>query len=291
MCFASTSLTTWRGKSTWEKNQVEYGAFKWTFKCQTGGVHIHWNVSGSVHQTAPNNNLKRKSLESLKSLRWWSEALEREKKKEKKRSYFGNISFRILPCRLSLSPLFNDMLQNFVSWMPWEEEGGEIRRRGKKKTCPTPFLKISFFRQKRSSRGKPCLPDCLPRTSCCCRRGDVVVRGVEATVCGRLKPAGSRLRQINEKEGRLRAVREWSYFGFPFFGVERYSLVVSCWRRRVSWVASSSGGKKRGRGSRRRADARRSSRANWRLLPLSGGLCRLLSKCPWEQKTERNAGR
>lgn len=215
-----------------------------------------------------------------------------KKERKKRRSYFGNISFQILPCRLSLSPLFNDMLQNFVSWMHWEEEGGEIRRRGKKKTCPTPFLKISFFRQKRSSRGKPCLPDCLPRTSCCRRRGDVVVRGVEATVCGRLKLAGSRLRQINEKEGRLRAVREWSYFGFPFFGVERYSLVVSCWRRRVSWVASSSGGKKRGRGSRRRrADARRSSRANWRLLPLSGGLCRLLSKCPWEQKTERNAGR
>lgn len=171
----------------------------------------------------------------------------------------------------------------WVGCLEKKEGGGE--------TCPTPFLKISFFRQKRSSRGKPCLPDCLPRTSCCCRRGDVVVRGVEATVCGRLKPAGFRLRQINEKEGRLRAVREWSYFGFPFFGVERYSLVVSCWRRRVSWVASSSGGKKWGRGSRRRADARRSSRANWLLLPLSGGLCRLLSKCPWEQKTERNAGR
>lgn len=50
-------------------------------------------------------------------------------------------------------------------------------------------------------------------------------------VCGYSAP---RVRQINEKEGRLQSVREWSYFGFPFSGVERYSLVVSCWRRRVS---------------------------------------------------------
>lgn len=201
---------------------------------------------GSVHQTAQNNNLKRKSLESLKSLRWWSEALERKKKQK---TILETYRFESCPAgsrsALFLMTCFKTL---WVGCLEKKKEGKEEEGEGEeeKKLVQPPFLKISFFRQKRSSRGKPCLPDCLPRTSCCCRRGDVVVRGVEATVCGRLKPAGSRLQQINEKEGRLRAVREWSYFGFPFFGVERYSLVVSCWRRRVSWVASSSGGGRSG---------------------------------------------
>lgn len=79
----------------------------------------------------------------------------------KKRSYFGNISFRILPCWLSLSPLFNDMLQNFVSWMPWEEEGGEIRRRGKKKNLSNPLFKDFLLQTKKELTGQA-LPAWLP---------------------------------------------------------------------------------------------------------------------------------
>lgn len=40
--------------------------------------------------------------------------------------------------------------------------------------------------------------------------------------------------KFNEKERSFQAVSQWSYFGFPLSGVERYSLVVSCSRRRVS---------------------------------------------------------
>lgn len=136
VCFASTSLTTWRGKSTWGKNQVEYGAFKWTFKCQTGGVHSHWNVSvgACIRQLQTTTSHARVSSPS----KVFADEVKRSRERKKKKNYFGNISFRILPCWLSLSPVFNDMLQNFVSWMPWEEEGGERRRRGREKKLVQP---------------------------------------------------------------------------------------------------------------------------------------------------------
>lgn len=158
-------------------------------------------------------------------------------------SYFGACRFKSCPAG-SLSPL-NDMLLNFgeLDEHVWEgdddgdEDEEEEEGEGEGKTVQ-PLLKISFFIKKRSRIGQA-LPACLAAPLLLPAALETS-SGVEATggraqsaacVCGYSAP---RVRQINEKEGRLQSVREWSYFGFPFSGVERYSLVVSCWRRRVS---------------------------------------------------------
>lgn len=158
-------------------------------------------------------------------------------------SYFGACRFKSCPAG-SLSPL-NDMLLNFgeLDEHVWEgnDDDGDEDEEEEGKTVQ-PLLKISFFIKKRSHIGQA-LPACLPA----CLAAPLLLpaavetsSGVEATG-GRAQSAvcvwgysAPRVRQINEKEGRLQSVREWSYFGFPFSGVERYSLVVSCWRRRVS---------------------------------------------------------
>lgn len=53
-----------------------------------------------------------------------------------------------------------------------------------------------------------------------------------------IKPL-SVLRSFNEKEGSAQSRSKWSYVAFPLFGVEWYSVVVFCSRRRVSWTLSS----------------------------------------------------
>lgn len=49
-----------------------------------------------------------------------------------------------------------------------------------------------------------------------------------------LTPLSRLLREIHEKKGSVSSVSQWSYVGFPCFGVERYSSVVLFWKRRVS---------------------------------------------------------
>lgn len=156
-------------------------------------------------------------------------------------SYFGACRFKSCPAG-SLSPL-NDMLLNFgeLDEHVWEgdddgdeEEEEEGEEEGK---TVQPLLKSSFFIRKKRLHIGQALPACLAAPLLLPAAVETS-SGVEATggraVCGVCGYSAPRVRQINEKEGRLQSVREWSYFGFPFSGVERYSLVVSCWRRRVS---------------------------------------------------------
>lgn len=218
----------------------------------------------------------------------------------KKRVYFGKLWLGRSPASASASgglqagPLRGDSPQNTASRTPSEEEGGERR-----KLVQPPFLKISFFRQKRELTGQalPALPACFlacpsdsppapqQAAAAAAAESSSLRAGVEDSACG----PGSTLPvlgfgELNERERRARATREWSYFGFPCFGVERYSSVVSCWRRRVSGVAP--GAAAAGVAGEGAAAAPRSSsssscwhrRANWLLLTLSGGLRRLLSK-------------
>lgn len=112
---------------------------------------------GSVHQTAPNNNLKRKSLESLKSLRWWSEALEREKTKTILETY----RFESCPAgsrsALFLMTCFKTL---WVGCLEKKKEGKEEEGE-EKKNLSNPLFKDFLLQTKKELTGQA-LPAWLP---------------------------------------------------------------------------------------------------------------------------------
>lgn len=131
-----------------------------------------------------------------------------------------------------------------VAWAWPRRKKKRIRDEEKKKNCPTPSEDFLFHEMRtycESYRVSPAL--CLPNLLLLLRLPGAVKafkgsnrRAEESPRRLDINPL-SRLRQINEKEGSAQS--KWSYFGFPLFGVEWYSLVVVCSRRRVSWTFNS----------------------------------------------------